>query len=274
MAGNRIIDMHAHIFPDGIAQKAADSIAGFYDMPARYNGTVHQLLQRYDHAGVGTGCVYSVAITPHYIASINIEHAYHSRIGGEYESFPGAVLTDTFQMSEENDPLDVEMVSGIGMQVGSLISQMTANVVLTPVDHYVKRVLKAPYYIRYMDDMLCIAPSKQQVWDIIGATDDFLRENFLLQLNNKTAVIPAGEGCEFIGKIVTPYKISIRKSTSLQIKRHLRFVQEKYATGEVPLEYALAVIQSYLGLLQHTDDKALREKICEDYVLVRRSAPE
>ncbi len=71
MAGNRIIDMHAHIFPDGIAQKAADSIAGFYDMPARYNGTVHQLLQRYDHAGVGTGCVYSVAITPHYIASIN-----------------------------------------------------------------------------------------------------------------------------------------------------------------------------------------------------------
>ena len=37
---------------------------------------------------------------------------------------------------EYSDPLDVEMVSGIGMQVGSLISQMTANVVLTPVDHF------------------------------------------------------------------------------------------------------------------------------------------
>ena len=175
---------------------------------------------------------------------------------------------------EVKDPLDVEMVSGIGMQVGSLISQMTANVVLTPVDHYVKRVLNAPYYIRYMDDMLCIAPSKQQVWDIVGATDDFLQENFQLQLNNKTAVIPSGEGCEFIGKIVTPHRISLRKSTSLQIKRHLRFVQEKYATCEVPLEYALAVIQSYLGLMKHTDDTALRDKILEDYVLVRRSAPE
>ena len=50
-----------------------------------------------------------IMLLAYYIAAINIEHAYHDRIGGEYESFPGAVLTDTFQMYEENDPLDVEM---------------------------------------------------------------------------------------------------------------------------------------------------------------------
>lgn len=50
-----------------------------------------------------------IMLLAYYIASINIEHAFHSRIGGKYESFPGAVLTDTFQMYEENDPLDVEM---------------------------------------------------------------------------------------------------------------------------------------------------------------------
>ena len=50
-----------------------------------------------------------IMLLAYYIASINIEHAFHGRIGGEYESFPGAVLTDTFQMYEENDPLDVEM---------------------------------------------------------------------------------------------------------------------------------------------------------------------
>ena len=50
-----------------------------------------------------------IMLLAYYIASINIEHAFHSRIGGEYESFPGAVLTDTFQMYEEDDPLDVEM---------------------------------------------------------------------------------------------------------------------------------------------------------------------
>ena len=31
-----------------------------------------------------------------------------------------------------------ERISGIGMQVGSLISQMTANVVMTPTDYYIK----------------------------------------------------------------------------------------------------------------------------------------
>ena len=174
---------------------------------------------------------------------------------------------------EYSDPLDVEMVSGIGMQVGSLISQMTANVVLTPLDHYIKRVLRVPYYIRYMDDMRIIVNSRQQAWDVIGASDDFLRGNFGLQLNNKTAVIPAEQGCEFIGKVVTPKDIHIRKSTSLQMKKHLDFVREAYGCGAVPLEYAQSVIQSYLGLLKHTDDNGLRSKICKDFVLVRH-APE
>ena len=50
-----------------------------------------------------------IMLLAYYIASINIEHAYHSRIGGDYKSFPGAVLTDTFQMYEENALIDVEM---------------------------------------------------------------------------------------------------------------------------------------------------------------------
>ena len=175
---------------------------------------------------------------------------------------------------EYSDPFDVDMVAGIGMQVGSLISQMTANVVLSPVDHYIKRVLRAPKYIRYMDDMRIICESKQQAWDIIGGTDDYLRSEFGLQLNKKTAVLPADQPCEFIGKVVTPEKIDLRKDCSLRMKQHLNFVREAYGKGEVPLEYAKSVIQSYLGLLKHTTDNALREKICEDYVLIRNSAPE
>ena len=39
------------------------------------------------------------------IMDINIEQSYHLRHGGEYKNFPGAVLTDTFQMSEEDDEI-------------------------------------------------------------------------------------------------------------------------------------------------------------------------
>lgn len=171
---------------------------------------------------------------------------------------------------DASSPLDCERVLGVGMQVGSLISQMTANIVLTPLDHYIKRTLLIPYYIRYMDDMIILAPSKQQVWDAIHAIDDYLQSNLGLQLNNKTAVIPAGHGVEFVGKIVRPYRIDLRKSTSLQMKRHLAFVKEAYANGECDYDYARSVILSYLGVLKWTSDIALRDSMLDSYRLIRK----
>lgn len=173
---------------------------------------------------------------------------------------------------EYDDLTTAERIQGLGMSVGSLISQMTANVVLSPLDHYIKRKLKAPYYMRYMDDMIFLAPGKNQMWDLLGETDEYLRENLGLQLNSKTAVIPLGHKVEFVGKQVSPEKIEIRRSTTLQMKRHLDYVREHYATGELPLEYCQSVISSYLGMMQHCNNDALREKVLESFVLVRRSA--
>lgn len=173
-----------------------------------------------------------------------------------------------------SDPGEAERIPGIGMPVGSLISQMTANVVLNPVDHYMKRVVRIPKLARYMDDSLLMGESKQQVWDALGEMDDYLRRDFGLQLNHKTAVMPYDSGVEFVGRIITPDSILLRKCTSLQMKRHLDYVRRKYGEGEVTQEYALSVIISYLGLLKHTDCDAFREKLCRDFVLVRHSRPE
>ena len=51
-----------------------------------------------------------IVLLAYYIATINIEHAYHSRRpeGSSYEPFQGAVLTDTFQMDEDEDSLDID----------------------------------------------------------------------------------------------------------------------------------------------------------------------
>lgn len=50
-----------------------------------------------------------ILLLAYYIATINIEYAYHSRVPEKYVPFVGAVLTDTFQMYEEGDSLDLEM---------------------------------------------------------------------------------------------------------------------------------------------------------------------
>ena len=174
---------------------------------------------------------------------------------------------------EFSDVETAERLFGIGMPVGSLISQMTANVVLNPLDHYMKRVVRIPEYARYMDDMYLQGDSKQQVWDALGKMDEYLKKDFGLQLNHKTAVMPYDSGVEFVGRIITPDRITVRKSTSLQIKQHLNYVRKAYAEGEVPLEYAISVITSYLGLLKHTDCDALKKKLCKDFILVRNKEP-
>ena len=44
-----------------------------------------------------------ILLLAYYIMTVNIEYAYHARIGGDYQPFEGAVLTDTFQMIEESN---------------------------------------------------------------------------------------------------------------------------------------------------------------------------
>lgn len=67
-----IIDAHAHIFPDKIAEKAAAGISGFYDnMPVRYNGMLSTLLEEGAEAGVDRFLVQSVATVPEQVTSIN-----------------------------------------------------------------------------------------------------------------------------------------------------------------------------------------------------------
>ena len=45
--------------------------------------------------------VNEIMLLPYYVASINIESAYNSRMGGKYKHFPGIVLTDTFECYEQ-----------------------------------------------------------------------------------------------------------------------------------------------------------------------------
>lgn len=66
-----IIDIHAHIFPDAIAEKASASIAKFYDLPVDYVGSVDTLLRLGDEAGIDKFVVHSVAMTPAHVKSIN-----------------------------------------------------------------------------------------------------------------------------------------------------------------------------------------------------------
>ena len=66
-----IIDAHAHIFPDKIAERAVVGIGSFYDLTMSFDGKVSTLPNIGDKAGIDKFVVQSVATTEAQVESIN-----------------------------------------------------------------------------------------------------------------------------------------------------------------------------------------------------------
>ena len=66
-----IVDVHVHVFPEKIADKASSGIAKFYDMPVRYDGRLETVLKLSDEAGVDKLILNSAATSPTQVESIN-----------------------------------------------------------------------------------------------------------------------------------------------------------------------------------------------------------
>lgn len=66
-----IIDAHVHIFPDKIAEKAAQGISAFYDIPVPFDGTLDTFLHLADSAGVDMAVIQSAATSADQVESIN-----------------------------------------------------------------------------------------------------------------------------------------------------------------------------------------------------------
>ncbi len=67
-----IIDAHAHIYPEKIAEKATVAIGNFYDIEMEMSaGTVDRLIEDGKSAGVTGYLVHSVATTAHQVHAIN-----------------------------------------------------------------------------------------------------------------------------------------------------------------------------------------------------------
>lgn len=66
-----IIDFHAHIYPEKIAEKATNSISTFYNIPMAYNGSVEKLLESGKKINVEHYIVHSTATKPAQVTHIN-----------------------------------------------------------------------------------------------------------------------------------------------------------------------------------------------------------
>lgn len=105
-----IVDCHCHIYPEKIAQKAVESIGKFYDLPMSYNGTAAQMLQKSREAGITHSVVFSVATTPHQVASIN------SFIADEVSKEKSLVGLGAAHPDSEDQRADIDSIVSLGLK--------------------------------------------------------------------------------------------------------------------------------------------------------------
>lgn len=97
---------------------------------------------------------------------------------------------------------------GRGLPIGNLTSQLFGNIYLNPLDQYVKRELGVRYYGRYVDDMVLVGNSREELAGKVEPIRSFLRDRLGLTLHPKKIMLqPASYGFPFLGVYIKPYHV-------------------------------------------------------------------
>jgi retron-type reverse transcriptase len=96
----------------------------------------------------------------------------------------------------KSDPIP----EGCGLPLGSYLSHWSGALYLDGLDHYVKRTLKAPGYIRYMDDFVLFANDALLLEDAREAIRSWLQSERGLELKRRRdGVQPASHPSTYLG---------------------------------------------------------------------------
>lgn len=135
-----------------------------------------------------------------------------------------------------------------GLPIGNLTSQILANWVLSPLDHFVKERLRAPGYVRYMDDILVFADSRSFLRDAAQAIEEFLVAFRLRLHRNKTKTVPLRHGVSFLGFRLFPHGRRLTSATKIRQRSRLRAIRHACRNGWMALE---DVGPSIRGMVEH-----------------------
>lgn len=172
--------------------------------------------------------------------------------------------SNCFGLSICDNVEDAERLYDRGMPIGNLTSQLLANVYLNELDQFCKKVLGAKFYIRYMDDVIILSKSKAELHEMKARIEAFLEKELQLNLNKKTCIRPVSMGIQFVGLHIWSTHRTVRKSTSLRIKRRLKVAAKRYKAGKITYEKYNSTLQSYLGMTKHNDCYRFKLQLLED----------
>ncbi|NYT68819.1 retron-type reverse transcriptase [Pusillimonas noertemannii] len=161
---------------------------------------------------------------------------------------------------------------GVGLPVGALTSQLSANIMLDQLDHTVTDYAGIGMYVRYMDDFIIVAPNKRAAEMILIFVADEV-EALNLRLNPKTSYFPASRGVDFAGYRTWSTHMLPRKRNIKKARIAFRKLAKQYRAGIVGLDYIQPRVASFLAYAKHCQAADTVAGVLSDFTLTRSYAP-
>lgn len=159
---------------------------------------------------------------------------------------------------------------GVGLGLGSQVSQVLAPAVPGAMDHYVKQVLREPYYGRYMDDFYLFHPDKEHLKKCLNLIRAELQKVGLRLSEKKTQIVKLSRGFTFLkvrtnvtktGKIVR----RVHPASVTRARRRLKKLKGMLDDGRVTLRDVRNSLQSCLSHMKRFDSWRTRKSIVSLY---------
>ena len=162
-----------------------------------------------------------------------------------------------------------EIVDGYpksGIPIGNYTSQWFGNFYLAYFDHWVKEDKRVKCYHRYMDDMIFLGETKEELWALLDEIKAYLSSILKLEVKSNYQVFPiADRGVDFVGYKSYPTKITIRSANKYRgIRRmnRIKYLKKLHGDNYYHSKRRQGQVSSYYGIFKRaTGNKLINQHI-------------
>jgi hypothetical protein len=129
------------------------------------------------------------------------------------------------------------------------------------LDQFVKRELRCPAYLRYVDDFLLFAEDQRELWAWKAAVRDRLAALRLTLQESESTVYPTACGIPFLGFRLYPDHRWLRRRNSVAFARRLRAWRRETLDGALTTADVTPRVQGWVAHAAHGDTWGLRRSL-------------
>jgi retron-type reverse transcriptase len=151
---------------------------------------------------------------------------------------------------------------GRGLPIGALTSQLFSNMMLDPLDRFVKQTLHCRRYLRYCDDFLLLHEDKQVLNTWRDEIETFLITQLKLDLHpKKRSIYPVTNGVPFLGFRLFPGQRRLNACNGRRFVRRLNKIVVAMETNQEAVLKAQDRIRCWQSHANHGDTIGLQRSI-------------